>query len=243
MQRQSTPTKRRTLSSSQEGIEERTESEDVKAKARKQPDDNSDSTTDESDHDLESRWPKSMPLREKWLDHHVAASTTGKTSPISPQTASDKGAGHEVEQNPMPVPGASISKDRVSSSDGEGTQAGSRAVRSGTPDQAPALKPRVKLGKIGGKGKRKSIESHAHTGHIAPEVAGKSIVNPSLGEEVGAVSKIESEPERASQRTVRPQAPSPPRETSRERANRNREKLKRELESKSHAGAKKKRKF
>lgn len=219
----------------------------MKVKARKQPHANSDSTTDESDQELRSPWPKSIPLREKSLEHNAASIITRENTPISPQSGSGKKVGHEAEQDPMRFRGADISKDHDSSSDGHGTHAGSREVESGTPDQIPASKLKApKLGRVGGKGNvGKTNKSHAYASHIPPTLASSS--SPSgvsfLSTDVGALARVEAGSERGSRTAVQSQAPSPPRETSQERANRNREKLKRELETKSHAGVKKKRKF
>ena len=110
-----------------------------------------------------------------------------------------------------------------------------------------AAKSRPRIGKIGGK-------ANLYTESSKPAVAsptrltGPMItkVNTETGSDKtkqrGSTLKA-SEPTRIGRPTVQPRSPSPTRETSQERANRKREQLKRELESKGQAGAKKKRKF
>lgn len=111
----------------------------------------------------------------------------------------------------------------------------------------PASKPKSKLGKIGGVGK---------IGHVgAPQnkdsrPAAAALEQSSLDPKEYAKRVAErlsapdvAEPGRHSRATLLPKGPSPPNETEEERANKKREQLKRELESKSQAGAKKKRKF
>ena len=131
-------------------------------------------------------------------------------------------------------------------------------------------KPKQKLGKIGGKGKDSSPETTAIStskpklGKIGGKgKLGKSGVTGSVSsrDKGTASSKREDPvspkqevrdriagpkstgPERKSRTVQQPPEPLPPRETSQERANRKREQLKRELENKSQAAIKKKRRF
>ena len=110
-------------------------------------------------------------------------------------------------------------------------------------DQA---KPKSKLGKIGGK---KKVDI---TGVISSLKAGNTPNDFGVSRDTAFVVKTqEGDPEtllgmKANQRgnmEVPGEGSPPPRETSQERANRNREKLKRELDIQSHTGTKKKRRF
>jgi len=227
--------------------EKNSESENVKVRARKQPKDNGDSTTDESDQDLHPTKPNPTSFNKKSVDRDGILSSARESSRMSSPTDSDKQANNEFHQKQMSFRGASTSTDRASNSDGGVSPAVSRAVKGNESDQNPAvLKPRAKLGKIGGKGKAgKGDESQPYTSHATPAVGVKyshSVLSPSTTK-VGAISKVSAETERSGRASIEQQAPSPPRETSQERADRNRENLKRELESKSQTGAKKKRRF
>lgn len=232
--RVSTPMRLRNPSPARKRREESAELDDLKVEARNQLQHNSDSTTDESDQDLRSPRPKSVSRKEKSPDH------------VAAQNTSDNKAGRGNQQNSMPIRAADVSADHFSSSDGEGTQLGLSAVKRSIPYQAASSKPRAKLGKIGGKGTAgKSSEAPPYTGQNLPANAGRSSRSEDLppSTELGAIPKAEAESEPGSRTTVQPQPSSPPRETSPERANRNREKLKRELETKVQAGAKRKRRF
>ena len=106
-------------------------------------------------------------------------------------------------------------------------------------------KPKLKLGKIGGRGKLGELDG---TGSVSNKnedtVSNKpgDPVSPKLDTRDQTATPKTSEPERG--RTVQQRLePSPPRETSQERANRKREQLKRDLENKSQAATKKKRRF
>ena len=105
-----------------------------------------------------------------------------------------------------------------------------------------ATKPKRKLGKIGG-------QKAAKQSDVVPEKSSNTTTKPS-----GEVGADNSEPERSSKvldarSTARGRpnlaqaSPTSARETSEERANRNRERLKRELDSKNNAASKKRRKF
>ena len=110
-----------------------------------------------------------------------------------------------------------------------------------------AAKPKTRIGKIGGNTEL-GIESSKQAVASPTKVTGhmKTKMNTELGSDrmrqQESISKA-SEPARVGRSTMQALSPSSTRETSQERANRKREQLKRELESKGQAGAKKKRKF
>ena len=108
-------------------------------------------------------------------------------------------------------------------------------------------KPKPRIGKIGGK-------NNPDTKSTKPALVSPAKLGGSMGTKMNSRPDTDrtneresivkaSEPARVGRVTVQPRSPSPIRETSQERANRKREQLKRELESKGQAGAKKKRKF
>ena len=191
------------------------------------------STTDGSDEDLQSSHSKSLPSR------------TDKTL-ASVSTNDSKG----IQSEPMALDDDSLT---ASASD---------------VDESPAIthpvpKPKHKLGKIGGKGKDSSPETPAITtskpklgkigGNRTESVTGQTkhtvsdrhadpVSSKSGTREKGASPKP-TDSERRGRTVEQPPEPSPPRETSQERANRKREQLKRELEHKSQAATKKKRRF
>ena len=114
-----------------------------------------------------------------------------------------------------------------------------------TRNTAAESKPRI--GKIGGK-------TNMNTERGKPAVASPTRVTGPMITQVNIEPVSDrtkqrrgtlkaSEPVRIGRPTVQTRSPSPMRETSQERANRKREQLKRELESKGQASAKKKRKF
>ena len=130
--------------------------------------------------------------------------------------------------------------DPASSSEGDGMQIDHQhmvASKSGFFDKTSntAAKPKPRIGKIGGKTDFDKESSK-------PAVATPAKPDSDRINEREAISKA-SESARVGRAAAQPRSPSPTRETSQERANRKRERLKRELESKGQAGAKKKRKF
>ena len=113
--------------------------------------------------------------------------------------------------------------------------------------EVTSLKARPRLGRIGGKAKGnkesetlnqtdilEQIRSHEsnEVDTMQAEESERHLLNPEI-----------SESTRIARTSVRSKSPSGPRETSQERANIKRETLKRELESKSNARVRKKRKF
>ncbi|KAL8692560.1 MAG: hypothetical protein Q9218_002453 [Villophora microphyllina] len=101
------------------------------------------------------------------------------------------------------------------------------------PTQNPVSKPKSMLGRIGGATKPDVSPVKSKLGHIGG-AAGQTATSHKL---------LSKSPELRGRSSKKNRSPSPPRETSQERADRKREMLKRELEEKSKAGVKKKRKF
>ena len=146
------------------------------------------------------------------------------------------------------------SKDIVtaSSSEGDGMESDNQAMlapKLGLDDKTRKIvaKPKPRIGKIGGNtnlGTESSKPAVANPTKVTgPMKTGENTEPGSNGmKERESILKT-SEPTRVGRPTAQPRSSSPTRETSQERANRKREQLKRELESKGQAGAKKKRKF
>ncbi len=142
--------------------------------------------------------------------------------------------------------------DTASSSEGDGTEIDNQHMVASKPvlndkTSSTAAKPKPRIGKIGGKAnldKESSKPAVASPANVAGPMKTKVNAKPDSDtmNERESILKA-SEPARVGRATVQPRSPSPTRETSQERANRKRERLKRELESKGQAGAKKKRKF
>ena len=140
----------------------------------------------------------------------------------------------------------------ASSSEGDGMEIDNHDMVTSNPGlddktRNTAAKPKTRIGKIGGN-TNLGTESSKPAVASPTKVTGpmKTKVNTELGSDKmkRRESILEaSEPTRVGRSTMQPRNPSPTREASQERANRKREQLKRELESKGQAGAKKKRKF
>ena len=199
----------------------------------------SGSTTDDSNDDLQPSHSKRLPLRT--------------AEALSSDSAHDaKG----IQSGPMDL-------------DEDGSTASASDIDPSSAKTHLVPKSKQKLGKIGGKRKNSFSETSAipTSRPKLGKIGGKSKpgklggTEPDFGQNEGSASKTEDpvspkwgardqtsaprplEPERRSRTVQQPPEPSSPRETSRERANRKREQLKRELENKSQAGSKKKRRF
>ena len=198
------------------------------------------STTDESDDDLQSSHSKSLPLR---TSDAVASGSTNDSKGIRSEpmdlddddlSASTSAIDRIAAKTPL-VPNPKSKLGRIG---GKG--------KDSSPGTPAVLTSKPKLGKIGGKGKLGKvggIGSISIQNEAAASKESEETVNPKCeASDQTAATKI-SEPETRGRTLQRPLELSPPRETSQERANRKREQLKRELESKSQAAAKKKRRF
>ena len=204
--------------------------------------DESDSTTDESDDDLQSSHSKPLSLRINGAvaDGSANASTGIQSEPMDLDddalTASQSSAS-DIDRAPAKTHLLPNSKPKLGKIGGKG--------KGSSPDALVAPTSKPKLGKIGGKrrlGKVGGIASVSSQNDGAASIKLHDPVSPTRETRDKSAAPHAMEPERS--RTVqRHPEPSPPRETSQERANRKREQLKRELESKSQATTKKKRKF
>lgn len=208
---------------------------------QKDPDEGG-STTDESNDDLRSSHPK--PLSSRTDDAVVSVFANGSKGihpePMDLDDDSLTASASEVDNSPAETHSVPKSKSKPKL----GKIGGKRKDSSPEIPVVPTSKP--KLGKIGGKGKlgkvggtgsvydqNKGIPANRPEGRVSPKCEARDET---------AASKS-SEPERKGRTVEQPLEPSPPRETSQERANRKREQLKRELERKSQAASKKKRRF
>ena len=188
----------------------------------KEPDTFDASTTDDSDDDL-SAVPSSLPVT---ISRSPPINREGQSTPDKTTAPSEKHGG--------------VSASEVATTD---------TTRSESPAEQPkalpntASKPKSRLGKIGGK---KSVPSQATVDIRASQgaiAAADTVAVPSKTDTVAATGLPATDlVSRNRGDVVKDDKPKPQRETSQERADRNREKLKRELE-KSQAGGKKKRRF
>lgn len=210
-----------------------------------------DTTTDESDKDLDS----------SILNHNAGKKPVQRSSTILSRSSSVAEADLSIlkAENPRKcqikpnIPTHGQSEYNRANSDEEHnamdlpkvTTAGSENL---SPRSSPKSKP--KIGKIGGRGKPEKASDLSRPKIVSLEA--KSI--PSRGRKYPATLDTEVKPEfslpadhvdslRNKRTSLPPELPSPPRETSQERANSRREHLKRELERNAKAGSKKKRKF
>ena len=196
----------------------------------KRDSDEGGSTNDESDDELQPSHSKLLPLRtDNALASDIANNTKGIQSEL--MDLDDDGStasGSDVDKSPVKTRPVPRSKQRL------GKIGGQRKDSSPETPTIPTSKPR--LGKIGGKGM---------LGNLGGTTSNKqeAFVSPKQEARDQNASPQPVEPEGRGRTAQQPPEPSPPRETSQERANRKREQLKRELESKSQAAIKKKRRF
>ena len=214
----------------------------VPASSREKDLDESGSTTDESDDDLPSSHSKPLPLR---IDGAVAGGSVNASNDIQsqpldldddPLTASQSSAS-ETDKALAKTHLLPNSKSKLGKIGGKG--------KGSSPNTLVAPTPKAKLEKIGGKGKLGKVGGIASVSSQNDDAASIKPYNPvsptrETRDQTAAPNALEPERSRTVQRHPEP---SPPRETSQERANRKREQLKRELESKSQAATRKKRKF
>ena len=186
------------------------------------------STTDESD-DLDSSRGKIAPLG---AEIHVKNQGHAANSPTSdPNDA--------PAQSPNPHED-SIDLDAHTLSKGKSP---AETKMSQSPDR-PRLKSR--LGKIGGKKRAEMTDHPQETELEVRPTSGRPYTENGVPYRIpqSTAATLPSPKTGSRGRTTTPaRSASPPRETSEERANRNREQLKRQLDSKAQAGNKRKRKF
>ena len=212
----------------------------VPSSSREKDLDDSGSTTDESDDDLQSSKP--LPLR---IEGAVANGSANALNSIQSKpmdldddalTASQSSAS-EIDKAPAKTNLSPNSRTKLGKIGGKS--------KGSSPDTLVAPTSKAKLGKIGGKGKLGKVGGIASVSGQDDGAASTKPHDPvsptrETRDQTAALNKLEPERSRTVQR--HPES-SPPRETSQERANRKREQLKRELESKSQATTRKKRKF
>ena len=119
-------------------------------------------------------------------------------------------------------------------------------IKSISPEASPVPTPKPKLGKIGGKCKLGKVGGtgsvYSQNEGTAPRMQ-EDPLSPKQETKDRIVAPKSMDPMMRGRTVRQPPEPSPLRETSQERANRKRAQLKRELENKSQAAIKKKRKF
>ena len=197
-----------------------------------------DSTTDESADDTGSSPPKHPPFRADGAVVDVPADGFNGVQP-EPMDLNDDGSiasTSEVKDSRANAHFETNSKAKLGKIGGKGKD---------SPLEISAVpKSKSKLGKIGGNAKLGKIGA---TGSAAGQDQGATLNQPSVNPKPEALDQnvapktLERERKGRSDQVLR--GHSPPRETSQERANKKREMLKRELESKSQAVPKKKRRF
>ena len=193
------------------------------------PADLDDSTTDESDDDLNASRNKGAPLES---NTDVERSKHNVDNSIS-----------DIDDRPAKSPS---SREKSIDLD-ENTPLKAKPPLENQLSQSPDVpKSKSKLGKIGGK---KKVEIAGHSPKTEP------VVHPTFDTQLTGNEATPRVPQSAVQTsptlkgelrgraTTPAKSASPTRETSEERANRNREQLKHKLDNKAQAGTKKKRKF
>ena len=235
-QRQSTPTKVAVKTSQRQGLIEDTELKISDNLGERNPDEN-DSTTDESDDNLQ---PSRTKAPTSTGDEALASSPENNTRCMQSERMdlddeSLSASVSDIDKSPAKTHPIPKSRQKLGKIGGKGKDCS---------HDAPAIlasKPR--LGKIGGKGKGDGVGlvSNQDEGTAGKNQGDSVSSKHEAMDPLAAPTSMEHERRR---RTAgQPPEPSPPRETSQERADRKRAQLKRELESKSHVAVRKKRRF
>ena len=199
-----------------------------------------DSTTDESADHTGSSPPKHPPFRADGAVVDVPADGFGGVQPEPMDLSDDESIAStsKVEESRANAHSGTSSKAKLGKIGGQG--------KDSPPETSTGSKSKSKLGKIGGNAKLGKIGgvSFAAGQNQGPTLnQPKRSVSPKLEALDQNVARKTLERERKDRSDQLLRDHSPPRETSQERANKKREKLKRELESKSQAVPKKKRRF
>ena len=198
------------------------------------------STTDESDDNLESTQFKPLPLRR---EHASARSHLNNTERMHSDLmdVDDDGltaSASDVDKSPAKVHVVPRSKYKLGKIGGKG--------RDSSPEIPAISESKSKLGKIGGKGTLGKVGGtgsvSSRNENIAPNKK-QNAVSPKQEARDQIADSKSIEPESRGRTLQQRPEPSPPRETSQERADRKRAQLKRELEYKSQSAVKKKRRF
>ena len=200
----------------------------------------SGSTTDDSNDDLQISSPKPLPLRTtEALTSDSASDAKGiQTEPMDLDEDGLTASASDTGISPAKTILVPKSKQKL------GKIGGNRKDSSPETHATPMSRP--KLGKIGGKsepGKLSGTGSDSGQNEATVSNKEENPISPKWGARDQTSASRPKEPERRSRTLEQPPEPPSPRETSRERVNRKREQLKRELERKGQAGSKKKRRF
>jgi hypothetical protein len=210
-----------------------------------------DTTTDESDKNLDS----------SVLDHNARKKSVQRSSAIFSRSSSaakvdlstlkaKKPSEHQIKPD-VPTQGP-LESHRANSDEEHNNMKFSKVAAPGSEDLGPRSTPKSKpkIGKIGGRGKLEKASDLSGPKNIAvepksiPSRNGRNTATlDTENKPVFALPADHVDPSRNRRGSLPPQSPSPPRETSQERANNRREHLKREIERNAKAGSKKKRKF
>ena len=235
-QRQSTPTKFSYKTLERQGLIGDTELKISDNLGEKNPDEN-DSTTDEDGDNLQPSRSKTLPSGE---DEALASSPENDTKCMhSEQMDLDdeslSASVSDIEKSPAKTHPIPKSRQKLGKIGGKGKDC--------SPD-APAIPTsKPKLGKIGGKGKGGGVGLVSSQNKSTAWKNEEDIASSKQEATDSLAAPTSREPERRGRTAEQPPEPSPPRETSQERADRKRAQLKRELENKSHTAVKKKRRF
>ena len=207
-------------------------------------------TTDDSDQEIASKSHSQSHSEINQCAHNESRISSRVTSPRTlPVDVRPQGAKSLI----LPSSQARHTKEEESSliSDEESrprpkhsSQVSFRRIGSDVSEPAATIKQKGKLGKIGGRSKaEKPVESKAPLHNDLDTISDKAEIRvPSRMKDSSPAGK-HIDAARAGRASTRAEISSPPRESSRDRANRKREQLKRELELNSSVGAKKKRRF
>ena len=207
---------------------------------RKSKPEENGSTTDESHDDHQSSYSKSLPSRAANGFTGDPASHTDRTQsePMALNGNDLTTSASDTDESVAESQSALKPKPKLGRIGGKGKD---------KPPEAPAIStPKRKIGKIGGKGKPANV---SHTASVTGQDEGRApdmqedAISPNSDEKNQVAGPKPIGSERRSRLVQKRSEPSPPRETSQERANKKREQLKRELENKSQVAIKKKRRF
>ena len=235
-QRQPTPTKFPTKTFQRQGLVGDTELKISDDLGEKNPDEN-DSTTDESDDNLQPSRSKSLPSGE---DEALASSPEIKTKCMHSEhmdldDESLSASASDIDRIPAKTHPIPKSRQKLGKIGGKGKDC--------SPD-APAIPiTKPKLGKIGGKGNGGGVGLVSSQNKSTTWKNQEDIASSKEEATDPLAAPTSTELSRRGRTVEQPPEPSPPRVTSQERADRKRAQLKRELENKSHTAVKKKRRF
>ena len=238
-QRQSTPTKPSIQTPRRCGLTTDTGRKISSSPGKADPDE-SGSTTDESKDDPPSSYSKPLPSRK---EDALASSPMNDTKGMESELLDmdDDGltaSASDMDNTPTKTHLEPKSKQKLGKIGGK--------IKSISPEAPTVPAPKPKLGKIGGKGKLGKVGGtgavYSQNESTAPRMQ-EDPLSPKQGTKGRIVAPTSRDPMMRGRMVQQPPEPSPPRETSQERADRKRAQLKRELENKSQAAIKKKRRF